>query len=524
MTMRSTNIFMPRRRTARCLGRRSGFTLIEMLISVTLTLMLMYGVAQIFSVVGNSVNDSRSLLNITDRLRATRARLELDLDGITAPMLPPLSPGDGLGYFELIEGPVGPTIDITERVKNIYDPDRKITTALSPDTTAIDYDDILIFTTRTMTSEPFVGKASGSTIESRFAEVAWFVRGRNLYRRVRVIRTPVATPVPFAYLSSTGSSFENKFDISARHEGDPTDPTTWNWVYNSLGDLTKRENRMYHVPILPTDPVALQAYFPFNLHDNPAWQILGLPTLAETSSYQWMLAKFGGVFPVSHSKPTGPLTFSSSKGLSPGTVDPWNEPYPYVELDPITGNLTDYHGLRANEDVILTNVIGFDVKVWDPKARVLAFTSSSGTTTTLEPGDPGYETALSVLDETSTPTSTTIREGAFVDIGYGVRTGQFTTPPSFSGAPHPKSGFLDSTSPTKSVFIYDTGSTHYEDGGPAHNGLDDDGDGIVDDPDEQITSPPYPIPLTAIKITIRVFEPDSRQVREITILHDFSKK
>lgn len=55
----------------------------------------------------------------------------------------------------------------------------------------------------------------------------------------------------------------------------------------------------------------------------------------------------------------------------------------------------------------------------------------------------------------------------------------------------------------------------------AVNGLDDDGNGVVDDADEFLTSPPYPVPLRGIQVKIRVFEPDSRSVREVTIKQDF---
>jgi hypothetical protein len=96
--------------------------------------------------------------------------------------------------------------------------------------------------------------------------------------------------------------------------------------------------------------------------------------------------------------------------------------------------------------------------------------------------------------------------------------------------------------------VYDTYSTHYENdaaavgptyAGRASNGFDDleidayksttAADGVVDnivyngDPTkgENITAPPYPIPLRGIQVKIRVFEPDSRQVREVTVVQDF---
>ena len=61
------------------------------------------------------------------------------------------------------------------------------------------------------------------------------------------------------------------------------------------------------------------------------------------------------------------------------------------------------------------------------------------------------------------------------------------------------------------------------------NGFDDDqpgqpGYGIVDDAGEMETSPPYPVPLRAIQVKIRVYEPDSRQIREVTVVQDFLPK
>ena len=80
--------------------------------------------------------------------------------------------------------------------------------------------------------------------------------------------------------------------------------------------------------------------------------------------------------------------------------------------------------------------------------------------------------------------------------------------------------------------VYDTWSFHYEQDGvdqdgdgvadEGTNGFDDDGDGVVDELDEREATPPYPAPLGGIQVKIRTFEPDSRQVREVTVIADFS--
>ena len=78
---------------------------------------------------------------------------------------------------------------------------------------------------------------------------------------------------------------------------------------------------------------------------------------------------------------------------------------------------------------------------------------------------------------------------------------------------------------------YDTWSRDYE-----VNGLDDDGDGVVDEGSNGTdtdgdgwpeysgtaeTSPPYPVALRGVEVRIRCYEPHSKQVRQITIRHSF---
>jgi hypothetical protein len=46
----------------------------------------------------------------------------------------------------------------------------------------------------------------------------------------------------------------------------------------------------------------------------------------------------------------------------------------------------------------------------------------------------------------------------------------------------------------------------------------------VDDLSEIEGPTSYPIPLKGIQIKIRVFEPDSRQIREVTIVQEFENE
>ena len=98
-----------------------------------------------------------------------------------------------------------------------------------------------MFTTRS-TGRPFVGNRRGNTIQSDVAEVAWFIRGRTLHRRVLA-----GAPAEFLAAGTPPAIYTN-YDISARLNCSGTI-----MVPNTLGDLTRRENRYahQHVPNFP---------------------------------------------------------------------------------------------------------------------------------------------------------------------------------------------------------------------------------------------------------------------------------
>jgi len=110
----------------------------------------------------------------------------------------------------------------------------------------------------------------------------------------------------------------------------------------------------------------------------------------------------------------------------------------------------------------------------------------------------------------------------------------------FSGPPNPRSGMGMGPAPLvigagvnwrTPTYCYDTWSTHYERNGvnedgdalvdEGTNGFDDDGINGVDDVGERETSPPYPVPLRGIRVTIRAIEPDLRQIRQVSVISDF---
>ena len=81
-------------------------TLIEMLIATAVSLILMAAVAQVFAAFSGAMSNGRSILETDSRLRNVARRLRDDLNGATTQMLPPRTPDQGEGYFEIIEGPM----------------------------------------------------------------------------------------------------------------------------------------------------------------------------------------------------------------------------------------------------------------------------------------------------------------------------------------------------------------------------------------------------------------------------------
>jgi hypothetical protein len=195
--------------------------------------------------------------------------------------------------------------------------------------------------------------------------------------------------------------------------------------------------------------------------------------------------------------------------------------------------------LRRGEDVMLGDVLSFDLRVYDPRAPITGLDKVA-----IVPGDPAYNTR--------TPTSPPVGRGEYVDLNYGSGNSLLS---SFSGRPHLKSG-LGGAAYTASCYC--TWSTHYESDGldqdgdgedkspvdPARlkradgldndgdglvdenidegvDGLDSDGNGIVDDAQERETSPPYPVPLRGLSVTLRMMEYNTRQVRQISVAADF---
>lgn len=238
---------MHRRRLPRTKCPSRGVTLVEMLVVVALLVLMMTIIVSIFGAATGAVSASKVYQELDDELRQIEGTIRQDLTGVTARLNPPLDPSENLGYFEYSENAFA-------------DPQGE------------DTDDTLRFTAKAPAGQPFTGRfyvprdttgwtpqqlllyqsTQPITITSQYAEIIYFLRRGNLYRRVLLIAPelqPIVNQAGTTTAFFTGMlggyspvSWPGVNDISARPSASgPAGPP----ILNTLGDLTNRENRAF---------------------------------------------------------------------------------------------------------------------------------------------------------------------------------------------------------------------------------------------------------------------------------------
>jgi prepilin-type N-terminal cleavage/methylation domain-containing protein len=274
--MRNTNTRAGRNRAlpvgaeSRCracprLPRRPGFTMVEMLVAVALLVLMMTIVAAIFGSATSAITISRTYQELDGSLQQISSTLRQDLGGVTANTTPPINPDDNLGYIEYGENQFA-------------------------DLQGEDSDDYLRFTTKAPEGQLFSGRfyvmptqqqitfmqsnptafalylqTQPITIYSQFAEIIYFVRNGNLYRRVLLVvpERQASASQGMLQLTSPPSSTVGTFlspafsnillgwmgvnDISATPHYNPNGGLLNHLSphFNTLGDLTNRHMRAF---------------------------------------------------------------------------------------------------------------------------------------------------------------------------------------------------------------------------------------------------------------------------------------
>ncbi len=639
---------------------RGGMTLIEVLIATALTLVIMLALAQGFKTLSDGVTAGRARLTGSDQLRGISSLLKSDLSGLTvdATRLPQTQQA-AMGYFEYYDGPLS---DSTAMLYN-YNPAAGTPEEQLSASRWSDIDDVLMFTAKAKDGQWFRGRVplgllrihqrniTGDTtiqptvqdwltdvsIASEYAEIAWFMRPLDDVGMINLAVPPLPGPPPISPIDvAPGVDLDGDgvpetdgmpdrvalcrrvllirpdLNITPDDTVNPTpDPQLGVLPVNidpSVPDSSRYQMRfayqrsdlsvhlLYDQPgmrfVLRTNSLAdLQipenrfAHYSINLETghflSPA---TSLPILALTSEtaprYSEMITlAFGGVAP------------PADHGFIPAAFFRTK-----IDADS-NGNVISV--IPTMEEILASNVVGFDVRGYDGMVQQLSTPGLDGQWGTngnplnageagtddlvVGPSDPGY--AVMIANSVSANVPLIIaNSGAFVDLCWGPRVlnqlnnGLLPRTATLNGyvfpAAHralwstPLSGFnpltgnvnppstLTSLSQAGRVLLplayqptFDTFTDAYEadgnrqDFGVSANGLvrfggapsasnvlpdrgidglDNDGNGAVDEELEAETRPPFTYSIPSIQVKFRVQDIPAGTLQELAIVHDLS--
>ncbi len=449
---------------------------------------------------------------------------------------------------------------------------------------------------------------------------------------VRVLRPNVLRNQVAVALASL-IAFQERYDLSVRLEWDTNLPNTnistgfGRWVLraNSLADLTKRENRYEHHGFVP-QPVTLpirhnatrlgaDRFFPFavasaGLHSTSTTLPVALiadselastaaggvravttPTIYNNDARSWVVA-FQTDAANRGAYLARPLVVVNNQTDMPATARAILDESGQVVH--VTSGLVPLGGARRGDDIMMTDALSFDLKLYDPGAPLYGYVNGGGVEQVIAPSDPAWPRAYHLDTVSNLPGDGVavfpfVGQGAYVDAGYGLT---FANPQNVQGqlanryartslrnrwdeaaaegilrARFFSNGLIrtavgpevdaDTGQPLPNFIVsrfacYDTWSTHYE-----SNGLNEDGDiasgqlrtaaaepaltdeGVngqddvtiydrqlatafgPDDAAERETRPPYDTALRGMQVSLRVYERDSRQIREVRVRESF---
>ncbi|EMB16883.1 prepilin-type N-terminal cleavage/methylation domain-containing protein [Rhodopirellula europaea] len=146
---------------------RRGFTLVEMLIAMTVTLLMMAAVARAFAFVGARIRESRGNVQLANELRDITTRLNDETTRCTVSLTPTTGGPDPSGYFMYYEGPV--TDATSSLFRASIDADGNVDI---PDSRYGDFDDYLAFTAIAPKGSWFSGKVPRYILDQRAADLA----------------------------------------------------------------------------------------------------------------------------------------------------------------------------------------------------------------------------------------------------------------------------------------------------------------------------------------------------------------
>ena len=372
--------------------RQRGFTLTEMLVATALVMLIMLMFAQIYGSAVGSIREQRALANNDQKARSVETTLRQDLLSMTYRQ--PRDPyGNVSGIVPLSAGDT-PIVDPVNQRGYFY---------YSENNPNID-DDVLQFTImrdvgqrgdafNLSSKRPYEGKVDDLSIlnepddddgdatnrigASRAAEVVYFLRKGNLYRRLLLLRDPLpaanrvesqptvlrgSAPNEFESFrfnpnsqnyTANGNDFLEFFDYSATRLYHDSTGTGQSYLWlNSIDSLAN------HVGII-SNPIALP-HNRFGFFNNPT---------STFSNEHGMPREYIDEDPANDGDFIGRFTHreTSSSGYNyPGIQNEANRrsnTLSALDTEDTVPGLTD--GSRIAEDILLINVESFNVELFD---------------------------------------------------------------------------------------------------------------------------------------------------------------
>ncbi|MDG2013587.1 MAG: hypothetical protein P8J33_08785, partial [Pirellulaceae bacterium] len=194
------------------------------------------------------------------------------------------------------------------------------------------------------------------------------------------------------------------------------------------------------------------------------------------------------------------------------------------EIDDVSAALLPLENDFEGQDLMLDNCVAFDVKVFDPTAEVFTPTAvGNGLGQVVDWDDPGFADVVAEFPPTSNAAAYP-QNGAYVNLGYD----ELVTNDNrwFSDLPYYNNYVLGWNKKTYCTWWegYESDGFDQDQNGQLDqgiDGIDNNGDGIIDDNLEQETQPPYAYPVRSLEVRVRMIEKKSNQILQQTVRESF---
>ena len=434
-------------------ARRSAFTLVEMLVAVALVLLMMSLFAEVFTLATGTMSRQKGLSENDQRARMVATLLGSDFRKRSFRDVVPFVTGTSQasldlepaelkrGYFQYSENdPDNDTDDVLrltiDTTQNQQDIGRDVSLDGNPELD-VARDDFLLYGRASelpggLAANPnqpegddgVFSNANGAA-QSTAAEVVWFLRGGNLYRRMMLIRKPYRSDIPAgaefdpttsnppsstSIITTDFPSFWNDFDFSVFFNGalGHVQFHNENSLINTTSAGALNIGPLLNVPISLGIPPLRFGHSPNASSFAPrefdsSGNFIGSFTHEETSNANF---KYPGV--------------AVTNSDDPHTMS--------VTLNAANNSVNEFaNGPRIGEDLLLSNVVSFDIKIWD---------QGVGNGPDGQPGFAGVDDDMDGNPDNPSETGGLHRwdsqfrgaisdDGSFVDLGHAINSGYY---------------------------------------------------------------------------------------------------